>query len=146
MNPMKRLGLVALVVVGVALLASAPAQAGKVADPWGPHELANVGDEPRASGTATLTDVVCTGWGSGYPGPWYYEAYTAVLTVQCRKLTPGATYWTCVGTFIADRTGKGSATGQVSWFYRTDPWWGNSGGLVVDVVRADDTVVLHTDW
>lgn len=60
MNPMKRLGLAAALVGGVTLLASTPARAGKVADRWGPHELANVGDEPRASGKATLTDVVCT--------------------------------------------------------------------------------------
>jgi hypothetical protein len=124
MKAMRWVGLAALLAIGVVLLASTPAQARVVT--WGPYQLANVGDEPQASGEATLTKVEA--FGVYADGDVVGVQYTAVLTVKCTGLTPGATYSTPVGTFQADRKGKGSVRGQVDW---------GSWGLWVVVARMD---------
>lgn len=83
MNPTKRLGLVALLLVGVMLLASTPAQATKPG-PTGfeltPPQVSP--PEPGASGTVAYQ----TEWeGVGMD-------YTGEATVSCRELTPGNQY------------------------------------------------------
>ena len=88
MSPMQRRGLARLLLLGATVLAATMAQAKPRLGIWGPVELANVGDEPGASGEATLTDVVLV---DSYTGSgWYSESYTGTLTVACKGLTPGA--------------------------------------------------------
>ncbi len=154
MNPMKRLGLVAVFLVGVTLLASTPAAAeGKVkGEDWGTVELENVGDEPQASGQASLNNVeLVLAWVG-------LHVYKGELTVTCQGLTPRATYWTPAGTFKADRTGAGQVKGRVEfefhWVYwgwdepvfgDSPPWIGGEPywdgpypwGFMVDVARLN---------
>jgi len=115
MNPMKRLGLAALLVAGVTLLASTPAQA-KVpkGEDWGTIPLKNVGDEPQASGEATLTDVNY----HSHDGNIAFPHYSGTLTVRCWDLTPGETYLTQAGTLSPSRkiAGEWVATGKVEFF------------------------------
>jgi hypothetical protein len=114
MNPMKRLGLAALLAVGVTLLASTPAQAkAPKGEDWGTILLTNVGVQPLASGEATLTDVTY-----GPQGRIAAPLYSGTLTVKCRNLTPGATYLTQAGTLRASRkvAGEWEVTGKVQFF------------------------------
>lgn len=139
MIPMKRLGLVAVLAVGATLFASTPAQA--KGEDWGTIQLTNVGDEPQASGQASLTNVVCRDSNPYDPDPWRTGYCSGKLTVYCRNLTPGATYWTPAGTFTANRKGNGAIIGKVVFtveWYRSD-WWGPVVTLpyVVDVIRLD---------
>ena len=140
MNPMKRLGLAALLVVGVMLLASTPARGkprGYVPD-WGPIQLAT-GAEPQASGEAILTNV----------REIDVFLYTGRLTVECKNLTPGATYWTPAGTFTPNRKRDGKVSGDV-WVdlgLEFDGWyWGPAHPYLVEVIRLDpdgsETTVL----
>jgi len=143
MNPMKRLGMPALLAVAVTLLASTLASAGKPPGPagetWGPVGLTNVGDEPRASGEATLTEVVLVGTvGDPLYDYSYWDCCTGNLTVQCKKLMPGATYETAAGTFTANSRGEIKVSRDVyfeiehffGWSWHTVPY-------VVDVVRLN---------
>lgn len=104
MNPVKRVGLAALFAVGVTLLASTPARAGER------YELANVGDEPQARGQVTYRGAYFI------PEPPDSGWWVTHMSISCQNLTPGATYRTPVGTFTADRRGKGKAAGWVSIF------------------------------
>jgi hypothetical protein len=116
MNPMKRLGLAMLMIVGVMLLGSTSAWAkpAEAAEPVGIC-LGPVGDELDASGGATFTvrnvkRTVNTGW----PASYVVWSYTGKLTVACEGLTPGATYVTPAGKFTADSMGVGSVTCNVT--------------------------------
>jgi hypothetical protein len=150
MNPVKRLGLLALLVgatlfVGTAARAAAPGN-------WGTVQLTNIGDEPGALGEASLTHVKRL-WSDVVE--WMrIDHYSGKLTVKCRNLTPGATYSTPAGTFIADRKGNGGASGQVLFtVYVDEGWWGPTVVIepyVVDVVRLNpdgsSTTVLTGDF
>ena len=147
MNPVKRLGLVALLLVGVTLLASTPAQAKKPGSTvvefieLTPPQVSP--PEPGASGTVT------------YQSDWdrYGTYYTGEATVSCRGLTPGNQYdvqflvrywipspgdasweWYVCETrrVAADR--KGRLTTQLS--YGGDAVFGGNG--VVDVCVQND--------
>jgi len=134
MNPMKRLGLAALLAVGLTLLASTPARAKKPGgeiggDTWGPIELTNVGDEPQASGKATLTEVVLVDvYDSGLV---HWQCYTGRLSVQCRHLTAGATYSIGTGWFLpapmwtvtANSAGKVETSEDVYFEIGYSPTW-----------------------
>ena len=100
MNPMKRVGLAVVLLIGVTLLATTPARAGDT------YELENVSDdEPLATGQVRL---------GKWTGQWLVKA-----TVSCQKLTPGATYSVelgfggSVGTFTASRNGTGKYDGTM---------------------------------
>ncbi|HUT91550.1 MAG TPA: hypothetical protein VMY37_18775 [Thermoguttaceae bacterium] len=138
MNPVKRLGLAVLLVVGVTLLGSTSARAAAPGD-WGTVQLTNVGDEPGATGEASLTRVKRL-W-SDVQEWMRIDYYSGKLTVKCRNLTPGATYSTPAGTFLADRKGNGGVSGQVMFsVYVDEGWWGPTSVMepyVVDVVRLD---------
>ena len=110
MKPMKRVGLVAVLVVGVGLLVSTTAWAAKDAMPQITVELRNVGDEPLATGQVTYR--------GAYFVPEYPDSGSWVthMSISCRNLTPGATYDTPVGTFTADRRGNGKAAGWATLF------------------------------
>ena len=102
MSSMKRVRLAVLFLIVAALVAGTSALAG-------PVELANTGTEETASGEAKLLHV----WGN----PWTY--YTADLTVTCKGLRPGKTYYVLVlaydngpilvgsGSFIVTKRGTG---------------------------------------
>jgi hypothetical protein len=143
---MKRLGMAAVLAASAMTLASAPAQAKKPAgETWGPIELKSVGDELLASGEASLTEVVLVDIYSDESGSYYWECYTARLRVDCRNLTPGATYSTPAGTFTANSRGKTTVAGEVyfevGYFPSWDGWppvW-RPWPYVVDVVRLDPT-------
>jgi hypothetical protein len=150
MNPMKRLG-VAAVVVAAMLLAGTSAQAkapgGEDWSNWGTTQLTNVGDEPQAFGEATLTKVeskdtfVLHGDGGESSEPMYaYVMHTGVLTVSYQNLKPGETYWTPAGTFKVDRKGSGTVKGKV-WFVIEYEYVGYEYVLtkcyVVDVIRLE---------
>jgi len=141
MKSMKWIGLAVLLAVGVTLLASTPAWA----DPWwhsfpthrGPCRLENVGDEPEASGQATLSHI------SAYPDvpsipPLYY---TAELTVKCTGLKPGATYSPggSLALYQADHRGAFTAKGEVVF---ASPWDPFSFGVVVTRTGASGGRVL----
>ena len=154
MNPAKRLGLAAVLVVGVTLLASTPAWARVQWRDWGTIWLTNTGAEPEASGEAALTNVVCRDSNPYDPDPWRTGYCSGKLTVSCQNLTPGATYLTPAGTFTANRKGGGKISGQVVFtveWYNSD-WWGPVVTLpyVVDVVRLDpdgsSTLVLTGEF
>jgi hypothetical protein len=137
MNPMKRFGLAALLAVGVTLLASTPARAAG-GEKWGTIQLTNVGDEPQASGEASLTHV--NRWWTEVIEWLRIDYYSGKLSVKCQNLTPGATYSTPAGTFTADRKGNGGASGQVSFTVCVDEGWGGPTVIepyVVDVVRLN---------
>ena len=138
MNPMKRLGLAALLAVSVTVLASTAARAAAPGN-WGTVQLTNIGDEPGASGEASLTHVKRL-W-SDVQEWMRIDHYSGKLTVKCRNLTPGATYSTPAGTFIADRKGNGGASGQVLFtVYVDEGWWGPTAVMdpyVVDVFRLN---------
>ncbi len=129
MNLMKRLGLAALFAVGVTFFASTSAWAGSGED-WGTIELANIGDEPQASGSASLTNV---DWLRVAKGAYIY---TGRLSVTCHNLTPGATYWTPVGTFIANRKGDGKVSGYAPLVLIYGWSWVSVEPLVVNVIRS----------
>jgi len=145
MNLMKRLGLAALLVTGVTLIVSAPANGGghgglQKPGVGGSIDLWNTDVEPDASGKASLTNVKSLndprmpilGW----------ETYSGKLTVTCHNLTPGVTYWTCVGTFTANGRGEGKASGNVQ--FTVDWQWGPYMYMWVEVVRVDTgTTVLE---
>ena len=136
MNLMKRLGLGALLAVCVTLFASTSAWAAKPehaasGEDWGTIELANMGDEPFASGVASLTNV---DWVRVAKGAFLYGGR---LSVTCHNLTPGATYWTPAGTFIANRKGSGKVSGDV-WLELNYGWsWVSVSPFVVDIVRSN---------
>jgi len=102
MNSVKRLGMVAVLVVGVGLLASTTALADT-------SELLNVGDEPLATGHVSYGALKPVKIPPDIPPP-YPTLYEQKITISCRSLTPGATYWTTAGTFTADRNGNGAFT------------------------------------
>jgi hypothetical protein len=144
MNPSKRLVMATALIATLALIVSAPALA-KPAKPdggstWGPIELTNVGDEPRASGEATLTEVVR---GDVYyeQGLFYIESYRARLHVDCKNLTPGATYAVPAGTFTANSRGKATVEGdvyfEIVYIYTWSRTWQLSNPYWVDVVRLN---------
>jgi hypothetical protein len=145
MNPMKRLGMAALLVFGLTLLASTPARGAH--EDWGTIQLTVTGAEPGASGEATLTKVewqdtfVVHGDGGESSEPIYaYVTYTGVLTVSCQNLKPGETYWTPAGTFKANRKGSGTVKGKVNFVIEYE-YVGYEPVLtkcyVVDVIRLD---------
>jgi hypothetical protein len=92
MSAKKRVSLAMALLIGVALNVSTPA----LAEDWAPTPvpLTNTGDEPNASGEATLTGVTLV---SAYPvenmsGYDFVEEYSGQLSVTCRGLTPRAVY------------------------------------------------------
>jgi hypothetical protein len=114
MNPMKRVGLAAVMVVGVTLLASTPARADTYT-----YELTNVCDSGDQDADAT-GQVIHGEWRlrGKYPAEWW-ECHA---TIECQKLTPGATYATPLGTFQANRNGNGKVSGN--WISdRPWVWW-----------------------
>jgi hypothetical protein len=119
----KWIGLAALLVVGATLFASPPASAGKYV-PLPLILLQNAGDEPEASGQVWQSKWATVGEDdSGRP-------LLALRTaVTCQGLTPGASYWTQVGTFRAKKDGKGQTSGTIVLSY---PWV-----LVVNVDRLN---------
>jgi hypothetical protein len=110
MNPVKRVGVGVLLVVGVALFASTPVEAKRApkGDDWGTISLTNLDVEPDAFGEATLTGVY-PDRKSGLPIWW------GTLSVKCWNLTPGAWYSTPVGTLRPSRkvAGQWEVTGTV---------------------------------
>jgi hypothetical protein len=131
----------AALVVGMCLLASTPASAGETWRDWGTIQLANTADEPSAAGEARLTNVQCRDADPYDPSPTRVVYCNGRLTVSCRSLTPGATYWTPAGTFTANRKGEGGASGKVSFtvVWCHDDWWGHVVVVPydVDVIRLD---------
>jgi hypothetical protein len=111
MNPMKRIGLMAVFAAAVGLLGSAPARADA-------SELLNVGDEPLATGHVSFGALKLVKLPPDAPPP-YPTWWEQKITISCRNLTPGATYRTTAGTFTADRNGNGKVSGWVSG----DPTW-----------------------
>lgn len=135
---MNRFRLAVLLLILGALFATSPALAVKPGhsggDSWGKVQLLNTGDESLATGTASLTGVKLVGVWNDWT--WSLYTYSGKLTVNCRNLTPGSTYWTPAGTFTADATGAGKTTGSVEfWLVAGD--WNPLGPFVVDVVRLD---------
>ena len=135
---MNRFRLAVLLLILGALFATSPALAVKPGQggggSWGKVQLVNTGDESLATGTASLTGVKLVWWWSDWTGALY--TYSGKLTVNCRNLTPGATYWTPAGSFTADETGAGKITGSVEFGFVEGPW-NPPEPYVVDVVRLD---------
>ena len=79
-------------------------------------------DEPGASGVAKVAGVQLrhTPWGDGYVGK---------LTITCSGLTPGSTYSTNVGRFVADARGTGRVGGSL--------WLAPNSYYVIIVERMD---------
>lgn len=138
MKTMQRTVMAAVVAVfvsaGVTALASRNIK-NQSPDNFGTIQLTNTGEEPAASGEATLRNVrssVYVNYLFPYPVvEWYYEGK---LVVKCQNLIPGATYSTPVGTFTANWKGAGSITGEVGWV--ADYSFAGFGGYV-EVVRLD---------
>jgi len=134
MGPMKRFRLavvfvmVAAPVPGTSALAAGlfPAAKTTLSLPNAFATLRPVGDEPRASGYATLWLRSQKGWFSGW-----------TLVVNCQGLTPGAQYYCAFpggrsATLTAGANGTWGATGTFSTYvpfgislYRVDPGRGN---------------------
>ena len=151
MKTTKHFALMALLVLGATLYASTPARAA-------PFDLTPTGAEPGATGQGRLAHVELVDYSVGgqiWIGPppsyqmhWQYEWYTysGELSVACQGLTPGATYRTSAGTFIADRYGRGKAkTTDFSFTYGYE--WGRLISVPqVEVYRVNrdgsETLVL----
>jgi hypothetical protein len=127
MNPMKRVGLAALVAVGVALFTSTLARAGET------YELTNVCDsgDQDADATGQVTYGEWRLW--KFPVLWRCRA-----SISCQNLTPGATYESPVGTLTANAKGSGKVSGYVSRTY-PDPF---SLWAFVYRLNADNSVTL----
>jgi hypothetical protein len=107
MSPVKQVQLVVLLVVAAALLAGARTAQGQVYEVSGNTRLqpSPFGDEPDASGSAYFEGDVWLGpsWGSSMYQGAYFDG---TLTVNCRGLTPFATYQINESTsFTADSNG-----------------------------------------
>jgi hypothetical protein len=140
-DPLKRLGIAALLAVGLTLFAKPPPQG----EDWGAIQLVNTGAEPRAWGVATLNNVT-TGLLTGYDSSRLWVNYHATLTVECQNLTPGARYSTPAGTFKADRRGRGKATGDVSFVIVWEiSWWGSSTMILGDLLTPYEVEVVRLD-
>jgi hypothetical protein len=129
MGPMKRFRLTVVFLMVAALVAGlAPAAQSASSLPNAAAWLLPVGDEPSASGYATVRLTSQRGW-----------AVTWTLVVNCQGLTPGAQYY-CVfpggrsATLTAGASGTWGATGKCKfngydpgriWLYRVDPGRGN---------------------
>lgn len=101
MKTMKQFALVALLVLGATLSASTPA--------WAQIDLTPTDAEPGATGQASSSHVQYHGRGIDPYSGYGYVAYTCTLYVTCQGLTPGVTYSTSAGAFVASRDGTGSA-------------------------------------
>jgi hypothetical protein len=85
-----RFAFAALLLLAATLIAGRPARA----EDWGEIHLVNEGNEPLASGQATLTNVTYGGYvlvGTS-PVVTVAELFQGQLTVTCQGLTPGKTY------------------------------------------------------
>ena len=149
MNPMKRLGMGALVLTLVALFAASPALARNPAKPSSytsklvPPETDP--PEPKASGHYTVE------WYYWYPG-------FRDVTVSCRGLTPQKQYdvvvlvvwndrWGGYGSFLVPRTVTADKNGkldtQVIVKSYDEDWYAYIGGLWVE--NDEGSVVLETE-
>jgi hypothetical protein len=128
MTSMTRVRLVVLPLIAAAVLASGAATALGAG-----IQLTPVGDEPNASGTATLSSV-------HYRGPWRAPYWSGTSHVTCRGLRPGATY-TINGyrSFTADAKGNGAGRITVGGDGNGEGWWNPA---MVTVQRDDGTTVL----
>lgn len=148
MYPLKRIGLAAVLLLGVVLLGSTtawakPTKPTKPAEPIEPVGIClwPVGDEPGAcaEGSFTVQNVKQTVY-RGYAGTsWVCWSYTGKLSLACQGLRPGATYLTPAGRFTADATGAGSVTGKatLSVCKIVVNGWEDWRPDVIDVVRLD---------
>ena len=122
MSTMKRVRLAVLFLIAAAFFVATPALAATNA------KLTPTGVEPSASGQARLAET------TGFPPHFYGH-----LSVSCRGLTPGATYyfWAAgslyLWPFTASATGTGKADG---WIYFS--WL----GFPVGVMNANGDDVL----
>jgi len=98
----------------------------------------NTSDESGASGVSKVAGVQLrhTPWGDGYVGK---------LTITCSGLTPGSTYSTNVGRFVADSRGTGRLEGSL--------WLAPNSYYVIAVERVDPNsyvvvlqALLYTAW
>jgi hypothetical protein len=140
--------LMCLAVLLAIVVSSGVSQADKGVS-WG-IEVANVGDEPLASGVATLTNVRSMQYDyPPYPPPVVHVyAFAGQLSLTCENLTPGATYATPVGTFRADRTGTGNVKGKLHFGWTDLNYW---LPFEVDIDRLDPdgsstTVLVGYIW
>jgi hypothetical protein len=117
-----------LLAVGVTLFASTPVQAKS----WTIVQLWNTGAEPDAFGEAKLGPSKLT-----RPDP-RNPVYDTRVSISCHNLTPGATYSTPVGDFIADAGGDGKVTGRTAVCYG---WM-----LFVDRLDPDGSVRVFEYW
>ena len=112
MSPMKQVQVVVLLLVAAAFLAGARTAQGQVYEVSGNTRLqpSPFGDEPDASGSAYFEGDVwlAPSWASSL----YYDAYfDGTLSVNCRGLTPFATYQINESTsFTADSNGAAKLT------------------------------------
>src|SRR5579859_6676985 len=120
MSTMKQIGVVGLFVAAV-VFAGTPATA--VPKYFASGTFLNVGDEPHAAGT----------WNISWPS-------SVNLTVSCRGLTPGATYYvylngsTLFGGFVAGDTGKGGLS---------RPLYPNPFPVLIEIYRVDATGLVE---
>jgi hypothetical protein len=141
---MKRFTLVALLAAAMIVCATATAFA---RGGWSVNLTPpDTSDEPGASGVAKVTGVQLRYVWAGY-------MYVGRLTVTCRGLTPGSTYSTNVGGFVADAQGTGRVEGLLwgitpNYYYlmhvvRVDRSADGSGvDIYVEVLRG----FLYTAW
>jgi hypothetical protein len=142
MNPMTRIGMVAVLVAGATLLASTAAAA-RSKNTY-TYELVNVCDsgdqDADATGQATYGE-----WTWVLSRPHDFEGWwERRVDVNSQNLTPGATYWTPVGTFTANSKGNGKVSGYLRSDFRFP-----GIGMVVYRVNADAswTLVLeYSSW
>jgi hypothetical protein len=153
-----RFALAAVLLLPTTLIAGRPARA----EDWGAIDLVKEGNEPPATGQATLTSVASGGFFlEGGPYAVYaVEQLYGQLTVTCQGLTPGKTYQISppLGvvnprnkkpnyfSFRAAADGSGGSGGPIpvvfSIWWLQDPYLGTWGvmdpdGCVVAVSRTD---------
>lgn len=121
--------------IGTFFVASSALGAGGVSGTLTPLETS---DEQDASGVVRATQLKYVP-----PGPWQWEHYEGRMTITCKGLSPGKTYSSSAGEFIADKTGAGKAEGAFSlaprvrvgvgvWRVVTDPDGTTTSVLVLD--------------
>ena len=132
MCSMKRVQLAVLFLIVVALFAGTAAPAARAANTrTGSAELTPVGDEPGASGSATLN-----AWKLSY-------AWHCLLGVSCDGLTPGAVYRVGTlagGNFTATASQDGHLSTLSGWQLKVYMWIGVVWPNRVTVTRVDPSL------
>lgn len=138
MLSLKRVQLTLLALIAATILPASPASAaGRVV-----KLTPSVGsDEPNALGQAKFSEITFVGWVLTWGGN--VPAYTADVSVTCKGLTPGATYYWRTSRNDPSASSPASATG--TWNAQGSVlFWANCSAVVYRVDVLPDGTLQET--